>query len=134
VEESRNSKQVYKDKDMLAILKEISKKVDGPLTTNRFIEMGGEPTIAIYIARFGSWAAACKKAKVKFGKGRSSYERRHTPEDLINYVRQYLESDENTGSGVNYDLWQRGVEGAPSFALLRQRLGNWNKIKEMAKK
>ena len=130
----KNEKQLYSDKDLIEILRKYSKKAKGPLTTNRFIELGGEPTIAIFIARFGSWAHACKKAKVKTGQGRPSYTRRHTPEDLVNYVKQYLTSDGTTGSAVDYDVWQRGVDGAPSLALLRQRLGNWNKIKEMARK
>ena len=128
------AKQLYTDKDLLEILQKFSKKAKGPLTTNRFIELGGEPTIAIFIARFGSWAAACKKAKVKTGQGRPSYTRRHTPEDLINYVKQYLASETATGAAVDYDVWQRSINGAPSLALLRQRLGNWNKIKEQARK
>ena len=130
----KSGKQVYTDKDLLDILRKYSKKAKGPLTTNRFIELGGEPTIAIFIARFVSWAAACKKAKVKTGQGRPSYSRRHTPEDLVNYVKIYLNAEGTTGAAVDYDIWQRSVDGAPSLALLRQRLGNWNKIKELAAK
>ena len=130
----KSVKQVYADRELIEILQKYGKKAKGPLTTTKFLEMGGEPTIAIFIARFGSWSAACKKAKVKIGRGRPAYSRKHSSDDLINYVRNYLASDGATGSAVDYDAWQRKIEGAPSLALIRQTLGNWNEIKEMAKR
>lgn len=129
----KSNKQFYSDRDLLDILQKYGNKAKGPLTTTKFLDLGGEPTIAVFIARFGSWAAACKKAKIKTGRGRPSYSRRHSSEDLINYVRKYLASEGATGSAVDYDAWQRKIEGAPSLALIRQRLGNWNEIKEMAR-
>ena len=130
----KSVKQVYSDRELIEILQKYGKKAKGSLTTTKFLAMGGEPTIAIFIARFGSWAAACKKAKVKTGKGRPTYSRKHSSDDLINYVRNYLASDGATGSAVDYDAWQRKIEGAPSLALIPQRLGNWNDIKKMAKR
>ena len=130
----KKKKQLYSDRDLILILQKFSKKAKGPLTTNRFLELGGEPTIAVFIARFGSWAEACKRAKVKTGRGRPNYERKHSAEDLLNYVANYLKSDGATGTAVDYDAWQKNVKDAPSLALIRQRLGKWNEIKELAKR
>lgn len=125
-------KQIYSDLELIAILQKFSKKIDGPLTTTQFINLGGEPTIAVFIARFGSWAEACKKAHVKTGRGRPRYQRRHSDEDMVKFVSQYLKSDGATGTALDYDAWQRKNKEAPSLALVRQRLGSWVEIKNRA--
>lgn len=127
-------KQIYSDQELIDILKKFSKKIDGPLTTTQFLNLGGEPTIAVFIARFGSWVGACKKAHVKTGRGRPSYRRRHSEEDIVRFVRQYLHSDGATGTALDYDAWQRKNKLAPSLALIRQRLGSWVEIKARAEK
>ena len=44
-------------------------------------------------------------------------------------VRRLLADPRTNGSAIGYDVWQRSVVGAPSLALIRQRLGKWNEIK-----
>jgi hypothetical protein len=114
----------------LKILKSNISVTDQPLSAAKFTELCGEPTVAVFIARFGSWKNACELAGVQAGEGRESYSRRHTTEDLLAFVESYLADPRTSGSAQDYDIWQRQVDGAPSLALLRQRLGKWNDIKQ----
>jgi hypothetical protein len=48
---------------------------------------------------------------------------------MLAYVESYLADPRTNGSADGYEKWQRGVDGAPSLALIRQRMGRWNEIK-----
>jgi transcriptional regulator with XRE-family HTH domain len=126
----RNFEQEYSDTDLISILKKYSKLAKGPLSVSRFTDLGGAPTAAVFYKRFGSWLKACELAGIEGGKsGRKNYKRAHTDEVMIEYVKSYLADPRTNGSAEGYDQWQRKVDGAPSLALIRQRVGHWNELK-----
>ncbi len=120
----------YSDSDLLNILRKSKPNKIGILTATEFRKNGGKPTIAVFIARFGSWANACNLAGMNPGKGRNSYSRMHTKLQLLEFVEKYLNDSRSNGSAKGYDEWQKNHPFAPSLALLRQRLGKWNDIKK----
>jgi predicted transcriptional regulator len=128
--EYRNYQQYFTDEELITTLQKYAKMVKGPLSAKKFIELGGTPTIAIFITRFGSWIKACDAAGVEAGKpARKNYTRAHSEETMLAYVESYLADPRTNGSAEGYEKWQRGVDGAPSLALIRQRMGRWNEIK-----
>ena len=125
-----NFERIFSDEDLLAILRLASERVGGPLTCNAYKKLQIQPTIAIYLSRFGSWNQACEKAGVIHGPTmRKSYTRAHSEEDMLAYIASYLADPRTNGSAVGYEYWQRKVSGAPSLSLIRQRIGKWNDIK-----
>ena len=125
-----NFERIFSDEDLLAILRLASERVGGPLTCNAYKKLQIQPTIAIYLSRFGSWNQACEKAGVAHGPTmRKSYTRAHSEEDMLAYIASYLADPRTNGSAVGYEHWQRKVSGAPSLSLIRQRIGKWNDIK-----
>ena len=125
-----NFERIFSDEDLLAILRLASERVGGPLTCNAYKKLQIQPTIAIYLSRFGSWNQACEKAGVTHGPTmRKSYTRAHSEEDMLAYIASYLADPRTNGSAVGYEHWQRNVLGAPSLSLIRQRIGKWNDIK-----
>ena len=125
-----NFERIFSDEDLLAILRLASERVGGPLTCNAYKKLQIQPTIAIYLSRFGSWNQACEKAGVTHGPTmRKSYTRAHSEEDMLAYIASYLADPRTNGSAVGYEHWQRKVSGAPSLSLIRQRIGKWNDIK-----
>ena len=125
-----NHEKIYSDEDLLLILRLAEEKVIGPLTTNKYKKLKIQPTIAVYLARFGSWNQACEKAGVKHGPTmRKRYTRAHSEEDMLGFIASYLADPRTNGSAIGYEQWQRKVEGAPSLSLIRQRIGKWNDIK-----
>ena len=125
-----NFERIFSDEDLLAILRLASERVGGPLTCNAYKKLQIQPTIAIYLSRFGSWNQACEKAGVTHGPTmRKTYTRAHSEEDKLAYIASYLADPRTNGSAVGYEHWQRIVSGAPSLSLIRQRIGKWNDIK-----
>ena len=125
-----NFERIFSDEDLLAILRSAATQVGGPLTCNAYKKLQIQPTIAIYLSRFGSWNQACEKAGVTHGPTmRKSYTRAHSEEDMLAYIASYLADPRTNGSAVGYEHWQRKVSGAPSLSLIRQRIGKWNDIK-----
>jgi len=128
----KHHKKYFSDEDLLEILRKAKAQVDGPLTSNKYQKLKIAPTVAVFIARFGSWIEACKLAGVESGKAvRDNYTRAHSEEDILGFVASYLADPRTNGSAEGYEKWQRKVEGAPSLSLIRQRLGKWNEIKAM---
>jgi transcriptional regulator with XRE-family HTH domain len=126
----RNFEQEYTNEELIAILQKYSKIAEGPLSAKKFVDLGGTPTIAIFFTRFGSWMKACEAAGVESGKvARDNYTRAHSQETMLAYIESYLADPRTNGSALGYDIWQRSVEGAPSLALIRQRMGRWNDLK-----
>jgi predicted transcriptional regulator len=126
----KHHKKYFSDEDLFEILRGAAARVDGPLTTNKYQKLKIAPTVAVFIARFGSWIEACKLAGVESGKAvRDNYTRAHSEEDMLGFVASYLADPRTNGSAEGYEKWQRNVEGAPSLSLIRQRLGKWNEIK-----
>jgi len=125
-----NHEKIYSDEDLLLILRLSAEKIDGPLTCNAYRKLGIQPTVAIFIGRFGTWKNACDRAGVTPGRAvRSNYTRAHSEEDMLAFVASYLADPRTNGSADGYEEWQRKVDGAPSLTLIRQRIGKWNDIK-----
>ena len=125
-----NFEKIFSDEDLLLILRLAAEQVAGPLTTNKYKKLKIQPTIAVYLSRFGSWNQACEKAGVKHGLTmRKSYTRTHSEDDMLAFIASYLADPRTNGSAIGYEHWQRKVEGAPSLTLIRQRIGKWNDIK-----
>jgi hypothetical protein len=125
-----NFEKIFSDEDLLLILRLAAEKVTGPLTTNKYKKLKIQPTIAVYLARFGTWNQACEKAGVTHGPTmRKNYTRAHSEEDMLAFIASYLADPRTNGSAIGYEEWQRKVEGAPSLSLIRQRIGKWNDIK-----
>jgi hypothetical protein len=125
-----NHEKIYSDEDLLTILRLSAEKIGGPLTCNAYRKLGIQPTVAIFIGRFGTWKNACDKAGVTPGRAmRSNYTRAHSEEDMLAFVASYLADPRTNGSADGYEEWQRKVDGAPSLTLIRQRIGKWNDIK-----
>ena len=125
-----NFEKIFSDEDLLVILRLASEKVVGSLTTNKYKKLKIQPTIAVFLGRFGSWNQACEKAGVTHGPTmRKSYTRAHSEEDMLGFIASYLADPRTNGSAIGYEHWQRKVEGAPSLSLIRQRIGKWNDIK-----
>lgn len=125
-----NHAKVFSDEDLLNVLRHAETLVEGPLTTMKYKKLNIQPTIAIYIGRFGTWNNACEKAGVTHGTAvRNNYKRAHTEEDMLAFISSYLADPRTNGSAQGYEEWQRKVEGAPSLTLIRQRVGKWNDIK-----
>jgi hypothetical protein len=125
-----NFEKIFSDEDLLTILRLSAEKIGGPLTCNAYRKLGIQPTVAIFIGRFGTWKNACDKAGVTPGRAmRSNYTRAHSEEDMLAFVASYLADPRTNGSADGYEEWQRKVDGAPSLTLIRQRVGKWNDIK-----
>ena len=125
-----NFEKIFSDEDLLTILSLSAEKIGGPLTCNAYRKLGIQPTVAIFIGRFGTWKNACDKAGVTPGRAiRSNYTRAHSEEDMLAFVASYLADPRTNGSADGYEEWQRKVDGAPSLTLIRQRIGKWNDIK-----
>ena len=125
-----NFEKIFSDEDLLTILRLSAEKIGGPLTCNAYRKLGIQPTVAIFIGRFGTWKDACDKAGVTPGRAmRSNYTRAHSEEDMLAFVASYLADPRTNGSADGYEEWQRKVDGAPSLTLIRQRIGKWNDIK-----
>jgi hypothetical protein len=125
-----NFEKIFSDEDLLTILRLASEKIGGPLTCNAYRKLQIQPTVAIFIGRFGSWKDACEKAGVTPGRAmRTNYTRAHSEEDMLAYIASYLADPRTSGSADGYEEWQRKVDGAPSLTLIRQRVGKWNDIK-----
>lgn len=124
------SKKIFSDEDLLSILRSAEERVDGNLTTNKYKKLKIQPTIAVFLTRFGTWNQACEKAGVGHGlTPRISYTRAHSEEDMLAFIASYLADPRTNGTAIGYEKWQRDVEGAPSLTLIRQRIGKWNDIK-----
>lgn len=126
----QNFEKVFSDEDLLNILRGAAEQVEGHLSSNKYQKMKIQPTVAVFISRFGSWNEACDKAGVEHGRMmRQNYTRAHSEEDMLGFVASYLADPRTNGSAIGYEEWQRKVEGAPSLSLIRQRIGKWNDIK-----
>lgn len=132
---SSKTEKLYSDEALLGILQGAHKKVQGPLTINKYNKLKIRPTIAIYIIRFGSWKKACKLAGVPHGKApKRKYSREHSKDEMLEAVAKYMADPRTTGTARGYEDWQKDKKYAPSLSLIRQRIGTWIKIKELVMK
>jgi hypothetical protein len=83
----KHHKKYFSDEDLLEILRVAKAKVDGPLTSSKYQKLKVAPTVAVFIARFGSWKEACARAGVESGKAiRNNYTRAHSEEDMLGFI------------------------------------------------
>lgn len=126
----KNFEKLFSDQELLNILKQAASQVEGPLTAKKYQKLNIQPTVAVFVGRFGTWNNACEVAEVEHGLAvRNNYKRAHSEEDMLAFVASYLADPRTNGSAQGYEEWQRKVDGAPSLTLIRQRVGRWNDIK-----
>ena len=133
----RSRASLWSDDDIRSAL-QMAATFDYPLRAKPYdaLLISGEvqgPSAVRLTQRFGSWAGACSFAGVETNKApRDNYQSRWTDADLIDFVRQYLNTPGYTGSFYGYDQWRRaeGID-APSSGTVR-RLGAWSDIKRWA--
>lgn len=92
----------------------------------------GTLTSARIIQREGSWSAACAVAGVESNKAsRTSYRRKWSEEDLLDWVRRYLAEAEKP-SYADFSRWLRDEVDAPSANTVRNTFGAWSAVLEAA--
>ncbi|WP_277452815.1 hypothetical protein [Janibacter sp. DB-40] len=89
-------------------------------------------TSARIIQREGSWREACAAAGVAANKAsRTSYRRKWSEADLLEWVRLYLAEDEKPSYG-RFGQWLREQQDAPSANTVRNAFGGWSAVLEAA--
>jgi transcriptional regulator with XRE-family HTH domain len=119
----------YTDDQLITALQ--SKTDDGRLTSKQYEERReqGEPALATFVLRFGSWTAAVKAAGLTTAE-RPKTTRRWTEIDMLQAVRTYAELAEQSGQTptvTGYSEWRRlQTTPVPSFSTMRFQSGrNW---------
>ena len=120
----------YTDTQLLEALR--TKAHNGHLSGKDYEEqrLPGEPALATFVLRFGSWTNACKQAGLNITQRARSVNRRWSEMDMLNAVRQYAQFAETNGdipTVLGYDAWRRlQTTSLPSFSTLRFQTGrNW---------
>lgn len=134
--EISNIDQKFSDEQCLQALRE-AQTFSFPLSTKVYANLirNGEvagPSVPLINARFGSWSRACQLAGVEAGEAvRDNYDSQFTDRDLLLYVRRFLhEQEDGNWTLAQYVKWREvSCEHAPSMALVRNRLGNWTKVR-----
>jgi hypothetical protein len=134
---SSTFRQRWSDNQLLQLLR-VAATYSWPLTTAAYDELVsiGEvdgPTAQVYFKRFESWIAACQLAGVESGEPwNRTYESNWSNDDLCKFVGDYLVDPATSGTIAEFGQWLRGVPGAPSIPTLRNRLGTWSEMRELA--
>jgi hypothetical protein len=90
------------------------------------------PSAQLIALRFSSWSRACEVAGVECGSSpRDVYTRSWSNRDLVAYVRDYIATTYKA-SFSGYQQWASQNDGAPSAQTIRNRLGPWAEVKQMA--
>jgi hypothetical protein len=109
-----------------------------PLTSAGYSELVrvGEidgPTVARIHQRFGGWSRACGLADVESGVSSIPYTSNWTDDDILRFVVMYLSDPKYSGAFHMYDKWRsEKCDDAPSSGMVRNRLGEWSTVKEIA--
>jgi predicted transcriptional regulator len=129
------TEEVYSEADILEALV-VASTYAYPLSAGDYerLLISGEVCGPSAAQRFGNWGNACRSADVEpAAPRRGNYQSRWTDDDVLAFVRDYLQSPSSPGTFAGYDPWRRANDlNAPSSALLRCRLGAWSVIKRRA--
>lgn len=101
-----------------------------PLTSNFYDENRAPGTLgSVRITqRHQTWRLACAKAGVSARRPpRSTYSRKWSEDQMLDWVSDYLDSTDNP-SYARFGDWLKGQPGAPSSQTVRNSLGNWTTI------
>lgn len=120
----------YTDTELLECLR--AKAINGHLSGKDYDEkrLPGDPALATYVLRFGSWTDACKKAGLNAHLRSKTPKRRWTEMDMLDAVRRYAQDAESQGrmpTVIGYDAWRKDQsDSLPSFSTIRIQSGrNW---------
>jgi len=133
----RTGFQKWSDQEIVVILREAA-TLEFPLTVKAYSKLLEDgflkgPSAARISQRFRSWQNACDLADVEAGtRTRPRDQSRWTDNDLFTAVIHYLKLPESTGSARDYDSWASDQDDVPSMGTLRNRLGEWNLIRNTA--
>jgi hypothetical protein len=129
--------QKWSDQQIVDVLREAA-LLEFPLTVKAYSKLLEDgflkgPSAARISQRFRSWQNACDLAEVEAGtRTRPRDQSRWTDQDLYAAVIVYLRLPESTGAARDYDLWASDQDDVPSMGTLRNRLGEWNQIRNTA--
>lgn len=110
---------------------EAVKPKGSPLTIVKYQEWAKKHkdavSTAVYVNRFGSWAEACRAARVRPGERVRSEYYSLEREDAVAWVALYLDSITSNPTYTGYEAWASDVDGAPSGSWIRH-YGTWSDI------
>lgn len=119
----------YSDELLITVLR--SKSDDGRLTSKQYEQRRepGQPALATFVLRFGSWTAAVKAAGLTTAE-RPKTNRQWTEIEMLEAVRTYAMTAEQAGlvpTVTGYSEWRRlQTSKVPSFSTMRFQSGrNW---------
>lgn len=124
----------YSDEQILADLRGwVTSRIEAGDYGYRGQDWPGPPTLAVIIARFGSWRAAVARAMGwpdPLPRVRRSD--RVSEQDILEGVSDFLADPTQTGGGSDsYDRWAR-THGRVSISTVRNRFGTWTHAKRLA--
>lgn len=133
----RIGSQKWSDQQIVDVLREAA-TLEFPLTVKAYSNLLEDgflkgPSAARISQRFRSWQNACDLAEVEAGtRSRPRDQSRWTDSDLYAAVILYLRLPQSTGAARDYDSWASDQDDVPSMGTLRNRLGEWNQIRNTA--
>ena len=133
----RAGSQKWSDQQIVEVLREAA-TLEFPLTVKAYSKLLEDgflkgPSAARISQRFRSWQNACDLADVEAGtRTRPRDQSRWTDDDLYAAVILYLRLPQSTGAARDYDAWASDQDDVPSMGTLRNRLGEWNQIRNTA--
>ena len=133
----RTGSQKWSDQQIVDVLREAA-TLEFPLTVKAYSNLLEDgflkgPSAARISQRFRSWQNACDLAEVEAGtRSRPRDQSRWTDNDLYAAVILYLRLPQSTGAARDYDSWASDQDDVPSMGTLRNRLGEWNQIRNTA--
>ena len=133
----RSGSQKWSDQQIVDVLREAA-TLEFPLTVKAYSNLLEDgflkgPSAARISQRFRSWQNACDLAEVEAGtRSRPRDQSRWTDDDLYAAIILYLRLPQSTGAARDYDSWASDQDDVPSMGTLRNRLGEWNQIRNTA--
>lgn len=125
------------DEAVLAELMRVSRLQGGTPLTMPFYDKHRRPDAVgsgRILQRFQTWTAACAAAGVRSQSRDRDYVHQWSREELIGWARTYIEEAGTSATYARFDDWLRAhrYEGAPSAQTMRNYLGTWHDIVQLA--
>jgi tetratricopeptide (TPR) repeat protein len=133
----RDPSKKYSVDDLMDALREAAAAMPGILTTSGYDTfVATHPTLPdgrprpgkqAVMLRFGFWRDALLRAGLP-ANPHSGPEKEFNEADAVAAVVECWRQTGGPPTSDGYDRWQRGHEGRPSMATVRNRAGNWNPL------
>lgn len=125
------------DETVLAELRRVSELPGGSPLSGPFYDEHRRPEAVGSVRitqRFQTWTAACAAAGVTSRTRDREYSRQWSNDDLLEWARMYIEEVGAAATYKDFGKWlrERRDEGAPSAQTLRNYVGSWHAIVQLA--